>query len=81
MSWWARFIFPGAPLPKADAIDALRSILSELRISLDEGALSFQSNPVSRGTLTSTLEQVTGGDLGWRTLVQIYEREEQRANH
>jgi transposase len=80
-SWWARFIFPGTPLPKADAIVALRLVLGELRIAVDEQALCFQSDPVMQGTFTSTLERLTGSDLGWRTLVQIYERELRRADH
>ena len=80
-SWWSRFIFPGTPLPKADAILALRLVLGELRITVGEEAFSFQTDPVMEVTFTSTLEQVTGSDLGWRTLVQIYEREKQRADH
>ena len=80
-SWWAQFIFSGAPIPQGDAILALRSILSELRIAVDEQALSFRSDPVSQGTFVSTLEQLSGSDLGWRTLVQIYEREQQRADN
>ena len=80
-SWWGRFIFPGAPLPKADAILALRLVLGELCIGVDEQALSFQSDPVSQGTFTSTLMHLTGSDLGWRTLIQIYEREQRRADH
>jgi hypothetical protein len=76
-SWWARFIFPGSPIPKADAILALRLVLGELRISVDELAFSFETDAVTQGTFTSTLERLTGCDLGWRTLMQIYEREKQ----
>jgi hypothetical protein len=80
-TWWARFIFPGAPIPNADAILALQLILGELRISVEGQALSFQSDSVSQGTFVSTLERLTGSDLGWRTLTQFYERELQRADH
>ena len=71
----------GYVIHKSDAIHALRSILSEPRIGVEEQALSFQSDPVSQGTFVGTLERLTGSDLGWRTLVQIYEREQQRADH
>jgi hypothetical protein len=80
-AWWARFVFSGVPIPQADAIMALRSILSELRIAVDGQALSFQNDFVSQGAFVSTLERLTRSDLGWRTLVQIYEREKQRADH
>jgi hypothetical protein len=56
-------------------------ILGELKIAVDEQALSFQSDPVSQGTFTTTLKRLTGSDLGWRTLTQIYGREQQRADH
>ena len=71
----------GYVIHRSDAIHALRSILSELRIAVDEQALSFQSDSVTQGTFVSTLERLTGSDLGWRTLIQIYEREKQRAAH
>jgi hypothetical protein len=29
-AWWARFTFPGSPIPRADAILALRLLLGEL---------------------------------------------------
>ena len=70
----------GYVIHRSDAIHALRSILSELRIAVDELALSFQSDPVSQGTFTGTLERLTGSDLGWCTMIAVYERQ-QRADH
>ena len=67
--------------PQADAIDALGSILSDLGIPVDQHALSFETDPVAQGTFLTTFERVTGSDLGWRTLVQIYEREKQRVDY
>ena len=40
--------------------------------------LSFQSELVTQGTFVGTLERLTGSDLGWRMLTQVYERESQR---
>jgi hypothetical protein len=80
-TWWSKFIFGKTPIPRDDAVLALQLILGELGISVDEQVLSFQDDVVSPATFASTLEGVTGSDLGWRTLVQIYEREEQRAHH
>jgi hypothetical protein len=80
-SWWRQFIFPGALIPKADATLALRLILSQLRISVDERALDFQTDQIVQMTFCEALEKLTASDLGWRTMTQIYERELQRADH
>jgi hypothetical protein len=77
-SWWARFIFGGGLIPKADASLALRLVLGELRIPFDERALDFQTEQVAKSTFCQVLEKLTGSDLGWRQLCQIYEREQAR---
>jgi hypothetical protein len=80
-SWWRQFIFPDALIPKADATLALRLILSQLRISVDDRALDFQTDQIVQTTFCEALEKLTGSDLGWRTMTQIFERELQRADH
>jgi hypothetical protein len=77
-SWWRPFIFGGAVIPKAEAILAVRMILNELRITADERALDFGTDNVVKSTFSKVLEQLSGSDLGWRTMVQIYEREQAR---
>jgi hypothetical protein len=84
-SWWRPFIFGGAVIPKAEATLAVRMILNELQISVDERALDFGTDNVVKSTFSKVLEQLSGSDLGWRTMIQIYEREQarerERANH
>jgi hypothetical protein len=82
-AWWRQFLFPvlGVLIHKAEATKALRLVLSELRIAVEERILSFQSDHVTQTTFCEALEKLTGGDLGWRTMVQIYERELRRAGH
>jgi hypothetical protein len=81
-AWWRQFIFPGALIPKADATLALRIILSQLRIAADERALDFKTDQIAQSTFCETLEGLTDGDLGWRAMTQIYERELlRRADH
>ena len=42
--------------------------MSELRITVDEGALDFGTDNVVKSTFSKVLEQLSGGsDLGWRT--------------
>jgi len=41
-SWWRPFVFGGAPVPKADALLALKLVLSEMQVSLDGKTLDFQ---------------------------------------
>jgi hypothetical protein len=77
-SWWQRFIFGGAVIPKAEAILAVRMILNELRITVDERALDFGTDNVVKSVFSKVLEQLSGSDLGWRTMVQIYERQKAR---
>ena len=77
-SWWRPFIFGGAVIPKAKATLAVRIILNELRITVDERALDFGTDNVVKSTFCQVLEQLTGSDLGWRTMVQIYERQQAR---
>jgi hypothetical protein len=79
-SWWRQFIFPGAR-PKADATLALRMILSQLRIPVDERVLDFKTDQIVQTAFCEVLEKLTDSDLGWRTMTQIYERELQRADH
>jgi hypothetical protein len=80
-SWWARFIFPGAPIPKADATVALGTILSHLRIAVDEATLDFKTDYVTQATFSKVLEQLSGSNVGWRSLVELYERELERERH
>ena len=80
-SWWRQFVFPGAVIPKADATLALRLILGELRIPVDERALDFQTDRIVQATFCDALEKLTGSNLGWSTMTQIYERELRRADH
>ena len=65
-------------IPKAEATLAVRMILSELRITVDERALDFGTDNVVKSTFSKVLEQLSGSDLGWRTMVQIYERQQAR---
>jgi hypothetical protein len=80
-AFWRQFIFPGALIPKADAILALQLILSQLRIPVDERALDFQTERIVQTTFCEALEKLTDSDLGWRTMTQIYERELRRVDH
>ena len=73
-SWWRLFIFDGAVIPKPEATLAVRMILSELRITVDERALDFGTDNVVKSTFSNVLEQLSGSDLGWRTMVQIQDR-------
>ena len=80
-SWWRPFIFGGTLISKADVTLALRMILSQLRIPLDERTLDFQTDQIVQSAFCQMLEKLTDGDLGWRALTQIYERELARADH
>jgi transposase len=80
-AWWRQFIFPGALIPKTEATLALQIILAELRIAADERALDFKTDQIAQSTFCETLEGLTDGDLGWRAMTQIYERELRRADH
>jgi hypothetical protein len=77
-SWWRQFIFPGALIPKADAVLALKLVLGELRIPVDPRLLDFQTDEIVQSVFCKGLEQFTGSDLGWRQLCQIYERAQAR---
>jgi hypothetical protein len=80
-SWWRQFVFPVALIPKADAVVALKLILSELRTPVDERVLDFQTDQIVQTTFCEALEKLTDSDLGWRMMTQIYERELQRTDH
>ena len=80
-AWWRPLIFGGTLISKADASEALRLILSELQITVDERALSFTTPNIVQATFCGTLEKLTGSDLGWRRLCEIYQRELQREEH
>jgi hypothetical protein len=82
-AWWRQFLFPvlGTLIHKTEATKALRLILGELRIVAEEQRLSFQTDHITQATFCEVLEKLTGGDLGWRTMVQIYERELRRSDH
>ena len=77
-SWWRPFIFGGALISKADATLAVRMVLNELRITVDEHGLDFQTEQVAKSSFCQVLEKLTGSDLGWRTMTQIYERAQAR---
>jgi len=64
-----------AVIPKAEAALALQLILSQLRIQVDDRALDFKTGRIDQTTFCEALERLTGSDLGWRTMTQIYERE------
>jgi hypothetical protein len=78
--WRHKFSVPvlGALIPKADATEALWLILNELRIPINERALDFQTDNVTQALFRKALEQLTGSDLGFRQLCQIYERQKAR---
>jgi hypothetical protein len=80
-SWWRQFIFQGALISKSDAIQALRMILNQLQIPVDERALDFKTDQIVQTTFCEALEKLTDSDLGWRTMTHIYERELRRADH
>jgi hypothetical protein len=79
-SWWTQFVRPvlGRLIPKADAAQALKLVLAELRIQADPRLLDFQTDQIAQSVFCKALEQFTGSDLGWRQLCQIYEREQAR---
>jgi hypothetical protein len=84
-AWWEQFVLAGKLIPKADVTEALRLVLAELRMSVDVRALEFSTDNVVQTSFCRALEKVTGSDLGWRTLVGIYEtqriRERLRADY
>ena len=53
--------------------------LNELRITVDERELGFQTDQLVETTYCQALEKLTDSAFGWRTMTQIYERELQRA--
>jgi hypothetical protein len=77
-SWWRLFVFGGGLIPRGDAIQGLRVILSELQIAVDGRLLDFQTEQVAKSTFCQVLEKLSGSDLGWRQLCQIYERQQAR---
>jgi hypothetical protein len=84
-AWWEQFVLAGKAIPKADATEALRLVLAELRMSVDVRALEFPTDNVVQTSFCRALGKVTGSDLGWRTLVGMYEtqriRERLRTDH
>jgi hypothetical protein len=52
-----------------------------LRITVDERALDSRTDQVVQSTFCEALEKLTGSDLGWRAMTQIYERELRRADN
>jgi len=72
---------PGALIPITDTILALRLILDQLRIPVDERALDFKADQIVQPTFCEALEKLTDSDLGWRTMAELYERELRRADH
>lgn len=72
-AWWEQFVLAGKLIPKADATEALRLVLAQLQMSVDVRALEFSTDNVVQTSFCRALEKVTGSDLGWRTLVGMYE--------
>jgi hypothetical protein len=79
-SWWRQFVFPvlGGLIQKADAVQALKLVLAELRIEVDDRLVDFAADSVAQSVFSQMLEKLTGSDLGWRQLCQIYERQQAR---
>jgi hypothetical protein len=79
-SWWRQFVFPvlGRLIQKADAVQALKLVLAELRIEVDDRLVDFAADSVAQSVFCQMLEKLTGSDLGWRQLWQIYERQQAR---
>ena len=79
-SWWSQFVYPvlGKPCNRSDAVQALKLVLAELRIAADDRLLNFQTDLIAQSVFCQTLAKLTGSDLGWRTLLQIYERQQAR---
>ena len=68
-------LFRGALVSKADAILALRMILSQLQVQIDERVLDFKADQIVQSLFCQALEELSDSHLGWRQLCQIYERE------
>ena len=83
-SWWQQFVSGGKLIPRANATEALQLVLAELRMSVEARALEFPTDVV-QASFYKALEKATGSDLGWRTMIEIYERqrirERLRADH
>jgi transposase len=79
-SWWRQFVFPvlGRLIQKADAVQALKLVLAELCIEVDDRLVDFAADSVAQSVFCQMLEKLTGSDLGWRQLWQIYERQQAR---
>jgi hypothetical protein len=63
-AWWEQFVLAGKLIPKADATEALRLVLAELRMSVDVRALEFPTDNVVQTSFCRALGKVTGSDLG-----------------
>jgi len=85
LAWWRQFVFAeeSDTLPKADAIQCIELILAELGISTSGRAINFPGATVTVGDFQSALTQLTGGELGWKTLTELYRRQFQhgRTDH
>jgi hypothetical protein len=63
---------------RSDAIQCVNAVLAELGIRTDDKVINFATDPVSNAELQKSLTQLTGGELGWKTLVALYQREASR---
>jgi len=78
-AWWRQFVFgkESDAFSKTDAIACVNAVLVELKISI-AGTISFPDTTVTNAELQKSLIELTGGDLGWKTLMDLYRRESQR---
>lgn len=77
IGWWRQFVFATETdaLPKEDVIQCIEMVLAELGISTCGRLINFPGGTVTGGELQKSLEDLTGGQLGWSTLVSLYQKE------
>jgi hypothetical protein len=46
-----------------------------------QSSLDFQTDRIVQSTFCQVLEKLSGSDVGWRAMTQIYERKLARAEH
>ena len=77
--WWRQFVFGSdtESFSKADAIACVNAVLAELKISTGDGTISFPEQTVTGAELQKALTELTG-ELGWKTLMGLYQQQCQR---
>jgi hypothetical protein len=85
VGWWRQFIFGTETdtFSRADAIQCIELVLAELGISTRDKVINFADRVVTALEFQNALSQLTGGELGWKTLTLLYRREFQhgRTDH